>query len=79
MVTSERCTCTETQHPHHAGTSCDKPAVSPVEEIVPGPDIEVGALCLECYQAVAVEVHDRDPEAVLDLNVPPSFPACEPG
>ena len=53
------------------------PAVSPAEQVQPGPDQQLGALCLECYQALAVEVHEKDPDAVLDLNVPPSFPACE--
>jgi hypothetical protein len=79
MVATERCTCTATDHPIHSGASCDRPAVSPVEQVQPGPDEQVGALCLECYQALAVEVHEENPDAVLDLNVPPSFPACEIG
>lgn len=79
MVTDmQLCFCKETEHPHHPGGRCDKPAVSPAEEIVDGPDNDLGAICLECYQLMAVDLHEEDPTAVLDLNVLPSFPICDP-
>ncbi len=74
------CTCTNTAHDHHAGRACDRPAVSPAQEVDQREgdvDIEIGDVCLECYQLIAVEAHEKDPTAVLDLNVPPSFPICE--
>lgn len=77
MVISDRCTCTETTHAHHTGGNCDRPAISNAEEVQDGPDTTIGALCLECYQEKAVELHEEDPSAVLDLNVAPSFPLCE--
>ena len=78
MMMSTTCGCKADSHPHHAGTNCDRPAVSPAEEIEEGtPDTSLGAICLECYQLLAVEAHEADPTAVVDLNIEPSFPMCE--
>lgn len=77
MTMTEMCTCRETSHPHHAGTACDRPAIAAAQEIEPGPDTSLGLLCLDCYRLLAVEKHEEDPDAVVDLNVPPSFPMCE--
>jgi hypothetical protein len=74
---TESCTCSDVEHPHHAGGKCERPAVSQAEEVEPGPDRSLGAVCLECYQLLAVEAHEADPDAVVDLNVPPSFLMCE--
>ena len=77
MTQLETCNCTNSGHPHHANGRCERPAVSQAEEIEPGPDKALGAVCLECYQLIAVEVHEKDPDAVVDLNVPASFLMCE--
>jgi hypothetical protein len=76
---TETCTCTNKSHAHHAGHACERPAVSPAEEIDEdtNKDEQLGAICLECYQLLAVEAHEADPDAVVDLNVPESFLLCE--
>ncbi|MGE0058671.1 MAG: hypothetical protein AB7P33_10570 [Dehalococcoidia bacterium] len=78
MMMTETCSCSAQTHAHHEGRSCDRPAISPAEEIEQdAPDQELGAVCLECYQLLAVELHEADPDSVVDLNVSPSFLMCE--
>ncbi len=78
MMMTESCTCNDQGHPNHEGRHCDRPAVSPADEIEDGvPDRELGAICLECYQQLAVDLHEADPNSVVDLNVSPSFLMCE--
>ena len=77
MVMTDTCSCTDVRHPHHANGKCDRPAAGAAEEVEEGPDKALGAICLECYQLLAVEAHEEDPNAVVDLNVPPSFLMCE--
>jgi hypothetical protein len=74
---TETCSCTDVHHPHHAGGKCSRPAAGAAEEVEERQDKKFGAVCLECYQLIAVQAHEEDPSAVVDLNVPPSFLMCE--
>jgi hypothetical protein len=76
---TETCSCTVKTHPHHENRPCDRPAIGPAEEIDEDTqkDEQLGGVCLECYQLLAVEAHAADPDAVVDLNVPASFLLCE--
>jgi hypothetical protein len=74
---NEHCTCQVQTHSHHEGVECDRPAIGSAEEVEEGKDTALGPICLECYQLLAVEAHEADTDAVVDLDLPKSFLLCE--